>query len=604
MDQLPDGRSGVGHYSQRPRWRSDATGAGRGVTGHERWEFTRHVLDMVHCWPDMDATRFADLVHRAWAMPEDDQSRVWACIIAWGRDGCNDRAKGSLRELIRSRYLTRVRSSDISDATIERARRAFDSLEPEGIVVRHLWLFGDYWIEPSVRDVDNEDSSHEERQAIIRKLRGSAVTEILDSLGLDGVISLLSEGVTGAIVGTTSANVMAPDVRAGFLMRCLNVSDDMATPVDAFMVGFLQELTEDQRTPLLQSVMGRGDSADTARLLRCAPFREDTWRLVERAGPEVEASYWGAVKPQWARHSESELAELIDRLMQAGRPRSAFWAANRDWSVVETSRLTKLLNAVATQQPGPTDECPVDAFDVQEAMRSLNERAGVTPEDMAPIEFMYLDALDHREYGLPNLEKQIACSPELYFRALTLVFRRHDRAPDPPEWRIDDHERAAAVGVRARKLLDRVKRLPGADTDGRLDLRALLGWVAEVRRLCGEHGRAAIGDQMIGQLLARSDPVPEDEAWPRAEVCEVLEQTASREMGVGFCIGVYNARGVHVGADDGEPERGLSANFRRLANDLSFKYPFVSRLLEEIGATYDREAKRRDIEGLVRKRLA
>ena len=471
------------------------------------------------------------------------------------------------------------------------------------MIIRHQWLFGRQWIEPSSEDVEDRNSSYSNREEIIREQRSVAIAEIWDTHGEGGVISFLAEGATGDIVGTSLARVIPPGARAGFLKRCLDVSGELATRADACLQGFLWALTGDERTPLLQAVVENGDLSQTVGLLQCAPFRGDTWRLVERAGRKVDDAYWENVTPQWAQHNELELTELIDRLLQAKRPRAAFWVAGRDWSLVETSRLRRLLYDVATEELRPTDQYRLDAFDIHEALRSLNERAGVNREDMAALEFMYLDVIDNSEYGLPNLEQQIARSPALYFRALTLAFRRRDHGQDPPDWRIADPERATAVASRAHKLLDWVRRLPGTNADGTVDLTALLNWFAEVRELCEEHDRAVIGDQTIGHLLSRIDPVPENGAWPRPEVCEVLERTAAKHIGVGFCIGVHNARGVHYRGDDGEPERRLSARFRRLASERAFDYPFVASLLDEIASDYDRQAKWHDAEGQVRKRL-
>ena len=604
MDQLPDGRSQIGHYSYRPRWRSDATGAGRGVTRGERWEFTSHVLGIVHAWPTLDAGHVEHLVQRAAWVPGDDQARVWDRIIAWGHAQEDDHAKAALREKIRRWYLTRRgQVRNLATATIEGARRTFESLEPQDMITRHQWLFGRRWIEPSSEDVADENSSYSDREEIIREQRIVAITEIWDTHGQEGVISFLSEGAGEDIVGTLLARVIPRGARADFLKRCLDESGELATRVDACLQGFLWALTGDERTPLLQAVIESGDLTRTVRLLQCAPFRGATWQLVERAGRRVEDAYWGNVTPQLAQHTELELTELIDRLLQAKRPRAAFWVARRDWTLVETSRLRRLLYDVATQRREPSEQYRLDAFHIQEALTSLNGRAGVNREDMAALEFMYLDVIDNSEYGLPNLEKQVAASPALYFRAVTLAFRRHDHGQDPADWRIDDPERAATVASKAYKLLDRVKHLPGTHADGTVDLTGLLNWIAEVRGLCEEHDRAAIGDQLIGQLLSRIDPVPEDGAWPRAEVCEVLERTASKDIGVGFCIGVQNARGVHDRAEDGDPERRLSAKFRSLASELAFDYPFVAGLLEKIASGYDREAKWHDVGGEVRKRL-
>ena len=42
-----------------------------------------------------------------------------------------------------------------------------------------------------------------------------------------------------------------------------------------------------------------------------------------------------------------------------------------------------------------------------------------------------------------------------------------------------------------------------------MDTEGLFDWLTEVRRLCVEHGREKIGDQMIGELLSKA-PADED----------------------------------------------------------------------------------------------
>ncbi len=605
MDQLPDGMTSIGHYSTRPRWRSDATGAGRGVTWNERREFTRHVLDIVHNWPRLNREQLEDLVQRAAWMTEDDQVRVWDRIVAWGRTQGDCQATASLREQIRRRYLTRRgQLSEFSAATIERARTTYECLEPQDTTMRHQWLFGRHWIEPSADDIGNQDTWPSDRRELIRRQREIAITDIWVTRGVAGVISLLANGATGNVVGTALAPVIHPKAWPDFIKRCLALSGDLTIPVDACLQGFLDALCDEDLSLLLETVLGSCDLSNAARLLQCAPFRGHTWRLVEKAGRQVEDFYWANVTPRpTTQHTELELTELVDRLLQAMRPRTAFWAAHLDWSLVETSRLRRLLYDVATMEPGQTDQYRPSSFDIGDALESLNERAGINSEDLAALEFMYLDVIEHGEYGLPNLEKQLASSPALYFRTLTLAFRRHDHGEDPADWRIEDPERARAVAAKALKLLERVKRLPGTGEDDVVDVTALFDWVGEVRRLCEKHDRVAIGDQTIGQLLARIDPIPEDGPWPRDEVCEVLEQTAAKNIGAGFGVGVYNARGAYISGDDGDAERNLAAKFRRMAKERGFDYPFVASILDEIADGYDREARWHDTEGEVRRRL-
>src|SRR5207249_4967104 len=178
--------------------------------------------------------------------------------------------------------------------------------------------------------------------------------------------------------------------------------------------------------------------------------------------------YWKEVFPEWnRRHSNSDLNELVDRLLKAERPRAAFHASHMDWARLETSRLKRLLTDVSTVGAGPQDTYQLNAHDISEALDALDGRAGVTVTDMAQMEFRFVSALDHSEHGIPNLERQIAESPLLYMQVMALLWKRSDDGQDPPEWRIEDPERRRAVGSAMHRVLDQMKRIPGTNADGK-----------------------------------------------------------------------------------------------------------------------------------------
>ena len=160
-----------------------------------------------------------------------------------------------------------------------------------------------------------------------------------------------------------------------------------------------------------------------------------------------------------------------------------------------------------------------------------------------------------------------------------------------------------SLGNAAYRLLDQITRIPGTDTEGRVDLHALSQWIAEVRRSCTEYGRVGIGDQKIGELLSKAPE--EDNLWPCRPVCEVLQAIASEDVAKGFEIGVYNARGVHSRSLDegGEQERALAAKYRAWAQRWKFDYPLVARILDGIAERYDYDAEREDSDVLLVKRL-
>jgi hypothetical protein len=272
------------------------------------------------------------------------------------------------------------------------------------------------------------------------------------------------------------------------------------------------------------------------------------------------------------------------------------------WS--DKVELKRLLLAVATSDAEPTGHFKLDAYDISAALKSLDGRVGVSPDEMAQLEFLFIKALDHSQHGIPNLERQIAESPAIFMQAIALAYKRNDDGQDPSEWRIDDSERRVALASAAHRLLEQIKRIPGTDLDGKINAEALQAWLTEARRLCAQHGRAEVGDQLIGQLLSRAQ-ADGNGVWPCLPVCEVMESVASQQIATGFGVGVYNARGVHSRSpgEGGIQERELAAKYRDWAQRLAFDYPYVGSVLESVAATYDREAEWRDSEAKVRKRL-
>src|SRR5690606_13006798 len=151
------------------------------------------------------------------------------------------------------------------------------------------------------------------------------------------------------------------------------------------------------------------------------------------------------------------------------------------------------------------------------------------------------------------LERKIGESPELFAQAIVLAYNRRDGGEDPDGWRIDDPGRRQSVATAAHRLLSRV--LPTAITgdDSEAGVERLAAWVRDVRRLTEETGRREVGDVVLGEFLAKAAP-GKDGSWPSEAVCRVIESTASRDLGRGFRIGVYNSRGVHMRIEGGDQE--------------------------------------------------
>jgi hypothetical protein len=273
-----------------------------------------------------------------------------------------------------------------------------------------------------------------------------------------------------------------------------------------------------------------------------------------------------------------------------------------DWTRIETSRLKRLLFAAASSRSEAEAALQLDSYSISAALESLDGRAGVTADEMAQLEFMYISALESSEHGIPNLELQIAESPTLFVQAVALSYKRSDNGQDPPEWRIEDPNLRTVAALTTHRLLDQVRRLPGTDRYGNISNDALTTWLKNVRELCAQYARSVAGDHCIGQLLSKA-PLGDDGTWPCQPVCEAMEGIASPDIASGFVMGVLNARGVVWRGEGGVQERELAEKYRSWAQQLRFDYPYVSGVVESIALSYEREGQWQDSEEKVRARL-
>ena len=599
--------STIAHSNYRPRWRTDAYDAGEVTTRGEAWRGQRKAIELALGWSTHDEHTLGDLVERLGALSPDQRNRMWELVGAWTDTGPTDSQKAVLRERIRRSALTRrSRHRDVDEAERERARKAYALLESENSVARHRWLFLRQWVDESADELEDEQFDYRKREERIACQREAALREILVEAGPNGIKELCRSGDASRVVGWHMAEICTGVQRAaGFLQNIMaEQSDDLRDKCEQCIDGFLAKLDSQDRDAVLAELLTRLGSDEDAciRLLRSAPFDGSTWQHVERLSRPLKRRYWEEVNPHCGPRNVSAIATFVDELLKVDRPRAAFQAAHMDWKLIESPRLIRLLEEVATNAAEPLDCYPIDGYYVSQALDALEQRGDTSREDLARLEFQFIQALDHSKHGIPNLEVLLSQSPALFMQTLSLVFRRNDGGEDPAEWRLPNSDKRAAAGHAAYALLTKASRIPGTQADGAIDLKELKEWVEQVRMLTREYGRVAIGDQMIGQLLSHC-PHGGDDIWPCEPVREVIDDLASQEIATGMNVGTRNARGVTTRGDGGAQERELAEKYRKWAREVAYEHPFTANMLEQIAASYDHEAKLWDNEDSVQQRL-
>ena len=591
--------------NHRPRWRDDASSASQRVTQEQFHEFRREALRLVLAWPNHDHQTLGDLVELLHDLSDEDQAEIWNLIDTWADAGGDEKAKAGLRERIRrNAFGRRGGVSGMHGEALARARAACDRLEPRDLVVRHAWLFKGVWIEPSIDEIE-EVRDYEKHARRIRGLRATAMKEIWTERGFEGVIALLSDCWAPSAVGE-ALEPCIPNAQSqvDFLINCLSVADSLQEKAELCVRGFLWSVGHEARGSLLAAATVGANTAVITHLHHCAPFGRYTWRLLDSYDKEVRARYWREVVPEWNRHDEAELMEIVDRFLDAKRPCAAFYAVHLDLSKVETSRLKRLLFDIAGADGDTEDHFRPEAHRISEALDELDGRIDVTRDEMVRLEFMYIRALGHSRHGIPNLERWITETPLGFVQILALLFKRDDGGQDPGDWYTEDDGKRGALTAGAYELLEHIRRIPGTGDGGKIDVHVLSQWIGEARRLCAEYGRAEVGDQYLGQFLSRA-PAGDDGIRPCLAICEAIEVVGSPEMRAGFCSGIRAGRGVSTRSpgEGGAQERVLAAKYRDWASQRSPDFPYVGSILEDIAAYYEREAQWHEEKAEVDRRL-
>ena len=534
--------------------------------------------------PQTDRT-LGNLVDHLESFSTRDQTRIWDLIDDWGMSAPED-AKTVLQDRIKRHYPA------LDD---ERARGALERLTPTDSVRRNLWLFAPK--DPEIGQTTGEfDYSHLDSR--VRSLRVAGLREILNDQGLPGLLRLVATCEAPHLVGYLLGGILeATDVEE-LVDHLLAARDTPREPHMECLSGLMSSVDPATCEALVQRRGSKNDGSARLDLLLAMPFRSETWRLFDMDDEQFRRSYWQQVEPTRHATSPDELKELIDRLVETERPAVAFSAVSHRLPGIETQHILHLLRALARYGGDPQP----DGYTLGRTLEHLTNRADVRVSELAEIEFAFFPVLQHTKHGCSNLQKRLLESPSLFTQLVALAFRPKNAKVDRSPWKVDDPEQRAAVGSAASRFLISVHVIPGARDDGKLNVEELKAWLVDALSQCADLDRAAVGDLMIGEWLARAS-AEDGVARPRMEVAEAIEWVASNDVDLGFQTGAYNARGVTMSLElGGDQDRAMAKTYRELAADM-VEYPRVRRILEGIARTYEDQAKRLDRSGDVANRL-
>ncbi|MDE0363366.1 MAG: hypothetical protein OXI74_19490 [Rhodospirillaceae bacterium] len=477
---------------------------------------------------------------------------------------------------------------------LEPLAEIYQALAPVDPAKAYAWLF-DNWPKPP--EGTDHEASFEEQCASIDAARQSAVAAAYENGRTEAILSIAESAKQPEEVGRAFALVIGTNTALDLSLE--HVGSDQNN-FRMMARGILWTVFRQSGWPRLEGALEQARAADAgplalADIYLAASLDEETWRRLDHERLEIQQSYWQLMEP-WrvSREDGSAISFVVRHLLAVRRsPTVAEWIAHQqaDHEIVLQTLEQLPFDLVA----GATEELRSGGFgySIDKLFGKLDESDMVDDDTIARLEIPFLNSLLWGSRANLALYREISRNPSLFADVIASACKRDDgQGNDLPS----EQETQVATAIISQITFGKGV-IPGRTEDGTVDYETLSAWVNEARRLCGERGRGSIGDEFIGQLLAKA-PAGEDGVWPCEPVRELLDSTMVPAIGIGFDVGTHNLRGVTSrGAfDGGDQERTLADKYAEWALAIASKWPHTAGLLWRIAESYQHEAQRIDQE--------
>ena len=568
----------VAMANSRPRWRADAVDAAESVANSEpNGELSRRAFELVLVWPEHNPVTLGELVERMRWLPEPDRERVRDLIRRWASSAFDEDKAALLRRLeLSMRY---------GPAGIALFGDLAECLAPCDLIARHEGLLSSHWLGP-YDDGTSDDFDPKARMERLRHRQLAALREIWTVRGAEGLGTLIGKNTqAAAVVGVLTSDLLPePEEFESFVRYCVvAASGEAGADFLACLRMMLAGRDESEIVALVKAAQMELPEHQLVTLLQGLQLRASTWPLLEGMPVPIRQAYWNSVHLSGFVFPEV-MNEVVDRLLQAGRAVSAFEVAQSQWARLETRQLIHLLHEVARADSDAFEDKSLLHGAVSDVFSALDQRPDATIEEKVQLEIMYFGMLEWSRQGIPNIELTAINSAEFF---ADLVMLAYGKAANVGEQGADTREAQRSI---ARRVLGRLRRIPGANEQRSIEVGLLSAWVKDVRSLCSANGLLDDCDIEIGQLLSMA-PGDEDGFWPSSAVCAVLEKIGSDALAGGLAQGLSNQQGEYSLEDGDVQQIEMAQRYRVNADRIVYDFPYVAGLLRAFAELCEERAE-------------
>lgn len=492
----------------------------------------------------------------------------------------------ALRNVVYKNKRYSKQSWAVKEEKIDTLLPALSHLEPTNITDQYGWLFSHHV------DLPLEDDNYEKYEIDVRDARHKAVKEIYSEGGLELLVQL--DGVVessyylGVSVGQTD---ILKDEGYTDILRLLGKDMKPAGFAHGVIVGRFYPADWAWADECIKICDDLGDPIIKGNFLSLLPLSLRTWELVDAGEKAAQKQYWTACSI-YGLDDVIGFTRLVEEKLKVGQPYAAIDVLAHhieDQEKPAPDLVLRSFEKFITSDPEKTGKVDYSMFSYHTAklLKYLDEQKDLDNSRLARIEWALLPVMK-RDRKPRVLHEELATNPIFFSEIVGWVYRK--RGAEKTKLTKEEESRAR----QGYELLESWNIIPGTK-DGKVDQIALMRWITEARGLLAESGRAEVGDQIIGKMLATSK-VDEDGVWPIVAIRNVIEEVESDELEEGIRTAVFNSRGVtsrSIGEGGGQ-ERELVKKYELYAEKMKFKNSRTAYIMLKIADMWRYEAERHD----------
>ena len=345
---------------------------------------------------------------------------------------------------------------------------------------------------------------------------------------------------------------------------------------------------------LLATNLHTYDSGFISDVLSQLYLSRDLLEAVSQLLPKQEQLFWKKISVPTVLDNtgdgDVDIEYAVDQLIKVRRPVAAVNLCGHvhgDFPV-SSQKVSQILKMAATME----SEERIEARSVWFLVEKLQSAAKDNIVELSEIELLYLPWLNDFSRVWPRaLYYRMANDAEFFCELLQVSYkRRHGNARDeemPPI--------SSGWSKRMFQLFFKFRVVPGTDWKGAFHEDVFTSWLEKVKMWARENDRYEVAMQTIGSGLSYApvqDKLPCDKV-----IMNALNAGDACDMRTGYCLGVYNQRGVHFVDPEGKEERALAEKYRRYAEEVeNLGYSRFSESLREISDQFIQEAEKNALE--------